>query len=115
MQLSLLVLKTSQVERLRDFYQALGFSFQEEKHGNGPIHFSATIQDTVLEIYPLPKSMQQADTTTRLGFRIAKLHETIQHIEEQGGQIISVPKQTEWGYTAIVKDPDGRSVELHQE
>jgi lactoylglutathione lyase len=115
MQLSLLVLKTNQAEQVKDFYQGLGVAFQEEKHGNGPIHFSATIQHTVIEIYPLPKTVQQADTTTRLGFRIENLDVTLQQVREKGGEIVSEAKQTEWGYAAIVKDPDGRSVELMQE
>jgi lactoylglutathione lyase len=115
MHLSLLVLKTNQVEQVRDFYQGLGLAFQEEKHGNGPIHFSASIQDTVVEIYPLPKAVQQADTTTRLGFRIENLNATIQKLKEKGGKVVSEAQETQYGYAAIVKDPDGRSVELTQQ
>ena len=39
--LNLIVLKTVQVGRLRDFYTQLGFQFIEEQHGKGPKHYSA--------------------------------------------------------------------------
>jgi predicted enzyme related to lactoylglutathione lyase len=115
MHLSLLVLKTDQIEQVRNFYQGLGLAFQEEKHGNGPIHFSARIQDTVVEIYPLPKAVPQADMTTRLGFRIENLDATIQKLKEKGGKVVSEAQPKGSGFAAIVKDPDGRSVELTQE
>lgn len=87
--------------------------FQEENHGNGPIHFSANVQQTVFEVYPLPKSIEKVDNTTRLGFTIEQLDRTIQHLKAAGVPIVSEPKQTEWGLIAVVKDTDGRSVELN--
>jgi predicted enzyme related to lactoylglutathione lyase len=112
MELSLLVLKTHQPDQLRDFYQDLGLTFQEEQHGKGPVHFSTTIGQTVLEIYPLTKSVEKADTSTRLGFRISGLEQVIFQVKEKGRHILSEPQHQEWGFTAIVKDPDGRSIEL---
>jgi hypothetical protein len=50
----LLVLKTGELARLREFYSALGIVFVEEKHGNGPTHFAGRVGDLVLELYPLP-------------------------------------------------------------
>jgi lactoylglutathione lyase len=39
--LTLLVLKTRQVEQLRAFYQSLGVDLIEEQHGHGPVHLLA--------------------------------------------------------------------------
>jgi hypothetical protein len=50
--LSLLVLRSSRLEAMRTFYEALGLTFVEEKHGAGPVHYSAQLGSTVLEIYP---------------------------------------------------------------
>jgi hypothetical protein len=43
--LNLLVLKTRQLDRLRAFYAALGLSFAEERHGEGPLHLAARDPD----------------------------------------------------------------------
>jgi hypothetical protein len=64
--LKLLVLKTTQVERLVAFYQTLGIAFAQEQHGKGPIHHSGQIGGVVLEIYPLADDTSTADRTTRL-------------------------------------------------
>ncbi len=114
MQLSLVVIRTHQPERVKGFYEALGLQFREEKHGRGPIHFSARVGQTVFEVYPLPKSVEPVDATTRLGFTIEQLDETIRRMKAAGVPITAEPQQTEWGYGAVVKDPDGRSVELNQ-
>lgn len=114
MQLSLLVIKTHQPERLKQFYELLGLNFREEKHGEGPVHFSSFIQQTLFEIYPLPDSIDVADTTTRLGFSVENLIALTQYLKDAGFNLIAEPRKTEWGFRAVIKDPDGRSVELLQ-
>lgn len=46
------VIKTAQPEEVQRFFEALGLTFQEEKHGKGPTHFSCERNGYVLEIYP---------------------------------------------------------------
>lgn len=110
--LKLIVLKTHDVESLREFYIQLGFEFVQEQHGNGPVHFSASLGDGILEIYPL-KTGQDPDTTTRLGFTVSNL-ETIMAKAAESERVVSTPRQTDWGLRAVMKDPDGRVVELYQ-
>ena len=114
--LSLLVIKTNQIEKQKTFYETLGLIFQKEKHGKGPEHFSAGMkeQNFVFEIYPLPKSQTIPDTTTRLGFRVDDLEKTIQAIIELGGKVKNEIRKTAWGTLAVVEDFDGRSVEVYQ-
>src|SRR5436309_889163 len=97
--LNLLVLKTLQLERLQAFYSALGIVFVEERHGNGPLHYSGTIGDLVLELYPLPASAALADldATTRLGFAVPDLDAAVRLLETVGGKIIREARVTEWG------------------
>ena len=111
--LKLLVLKTADLPRLRAFYEVLGLHFREEQHGTGPLHFSAPIDGMVLELYPLA-SGAAADSSTRLGFAVVNLHATIVTLEGGGTKITTPPKQGPWGNRAVVKDPDGRAVELYQ-
>lgn len=109
MKLNLLVLRTTRLEDMRSFYSALGAQFQIEKHGNGPEHYAATIDDDlVLELYPTPDGAMP-DAGLRLGLKVENISETLRLI----GQDVA-PRQTQWGLRAIIRDPDGRTVELVQ-
>jgi predicted enzyme related to lactoylglutathione lyase len=112
--LNLLVLKTRQMEKLRDFYAAVGIAFTEERHGGGPTHYAARLADVVLELYPLSADAGPADATTRLGFAVADVDAAVRSLEAAGGTTVHKPQQTAWGYRAVIRDPDGRAVELCQ-
>ncbi|MFK8007661.1 MAG: VOC family protein [Saprospiraceae bacterium] len=114
--IALLVIKTNQLEKQKAFYESFDLIFQKEKHGNGPEHFSSIIknQKIILEIYPLQKNQSLPDSTTRLGFRVNNLEKTIDVILEIGGEVKSEIQETEFGTLAVVKDFDGRNVEVYQ-
>lgn len=103
------VLKSQHLNRSRDFYAALGISFAEEKHGDGPIHLAARVGDLVLELYPLPADAGLADAATRLGFSVPDLDGVLARLS---AAVVSGPRSTEWGRRAASRDPDGRNVEL---
>ena len=50
--------------------------------------------------------------TTRLGFSVEDLDKTVHKLQELSIAIHTLPKQTRWGYRAVVEDFDGRKVEL---
>src|SRR5947209_298845 len=100
--LKLLVLKTRQVDRLRDFYQALGVALTEERHGAGPPHFAGNVGDATLEVYPLPEGAA-VDSTTRLGFAVENLAHVVQALRAAGAAIADEPRQTAWGLRAVVR------------
>ena len=112
MRLNLVVLKTSRPDALASFYEQLGIRFDEHRHGTGPLHFAAGIDNVVFEIYPLPKDQEKADDTLRLGFTVDNLDEVVGRLKNFGGKVFKEPGMTEWGYVAIVGDPDGRKIEL---
>jgi lactoylglutathione lyase len=112
--LSLLVLKTLDVEKLCGFYRAIGVQLVEEQHGTGPRHYSGQVGGVLLEIYPLPSGDTAADTTTRLGFSVNAIDEVIEELRAIEAVITTPPRPTEWGLRAFVRDPDGRTVELYQ-
>src|SRR5947209_5302880 len=114
MRLNLLVLETRQLDRLKGFYAALGIAFAGEKHGDGPPHYAGNIGDLVLELYPLPEGAGPAEATTRLGFAVAGLDAAVHALEAAGAEVIARPRQTAWGRRAVVRDPDGRAVELSE-
>ncbi|MBX2878138.1 MAG: glyoxalase/bleomycin resistance/extradiol dioxygenase family protein [Saprospiraceae bacterium] len=111
-QCNLLVIKTHQLEITRQFYQSLGIPFQQHRHGNGPIHYAAEMGILVFEIYPLSDQQTIVDSSTRLGFEVLQLDNLIAALSVD--VILKKPYQSEWGYQALVRDPDGRKVELTQ-
>ncbi len=112
--LSLLVLKTRQVEKMRAFYGALGIDLAEEQHEKGPLHFAGRIGDVVLELYPLPDDGMSADSSTRLGFTVMQLAVALERLQALGILSPGKPQATEWGNRVVVRDPDGRAVELYE-
>lgn len=53
MQLTVLVLYVHSLELVKEFYELLGFTMAQEKHGNGPTHYSTVLKEgIVLELYP---------------------------------------------------------------
>ena len=112
--LTLLVLKTRRVEQLRAFYQLLGIEMAEEKHGKGPVHFAGRAGDLVIEVYPLSDDGTHVDTSTRLGFAVENLAEVVQKVQGIGIEVVTPSRETAWGLQAVVRDPDGRAVELSQ-
>ena len=114
MDIRLLVLRTSDPKKLADFYSLFGLTFDYHKHGNSPLHYSATIGQTVLEIYPLTKSQTTADKNLRLGFGIENFDQIISTLRESQVRFSSEPIQTEFGFMAIISDPDDRKIELYK-
>ena len=114
--ITLLVIKTNQLQKQKAFYEKLDLIFHKEKHGNGLEHYSSIIenQNIVFEIYPLSKNQTLPNSTTRLGFRVNDLEKTITTILEIGGEIKREIRETEFGELAVVKDFDGRSIEVYQ-
>ncbi|QJB32086.1 glyoxalase/bleomycin resistance/extradiol dioxygenase family protein [Chitinophaga oryzae] len=110
--LQLLVIKTRQPETLAAFYTLLGIEFEYHQHGKGPFHYASKNGLPVIEIYPLPANALVADNTTRLGFGVTHLDELIARLQQQHMPVVSMPEKSEWGYRAIVQDPDGRKIEL---
>lgn len=113
MQLRLLVIRTADIARLAEFYSLLGLRFEYHQHDKGPFHYAAQLEEMTLEIYPLSAAQTQADAHLRLGFTLDNFEQTIQILQDNAVHFISLPQETQYGYMAIVKDPDGRKIELY--
>jgi lactoylglutathione lyase len=104
--LNLVVVRSPEIDRAARCYEALGLVFEKHRHGKGPEHYACEQAGMVFEIYP-----GEVDTT-RLGFAVPSLDDAIACWTGAGGAVFSEPKHSEWGYRAVVTDPDGRKVEL---
>lgn len=114
MELKLIVIRTDNPQRLSDFYSLLGLVFDYHKHGNSPYHYGTTIGETVVEIYPLTKSQNTPDKSLRLGFTIDHFDEVIEKLKSLNTVFSSEPSQTDFGFIAVIEDPDGRKIELYK-
>ena len=109
--LNLLVIRCRDVEASRAFYERFGFSFAEHAHGSGPRHYAAEAPDFVLELYPVP-SAEYADQTG-LGFVVPDLRGLHERLSA-GGLAPGAIKENPWGVSFVLRDPDGRRVEVQQ-
>lgn len=112
MKLNLVVLYTSRPELLKVQYELLGLRFVYHRHGKGPYHYAAEVDQLVLEIYPLKGSEEKSEVSLRLGFSINNLEEIILLVRDSDWVIVSELKNTPWGKIAVIQDMDGRKVEL---
>ncbi|RYD49527.1 MAG: bleomycin resistance protein [Verrucomicrobiaceae bacterium] len=111
--LHLVVLRSSDMERVARFYSRLGLEFSRHRHGKGPEHFAAETAGGVFEIYPL--SPDGASTLgTRIGFKVGSVDLVIAALGDFPAAVISPSADSPWGRRAVVADPDGHKVELVQ-
>lgn len=102
MNLSLLVLRCSDLAKSREFYELFGLRFADEQHGTGPNHLSSQIGSAVLELYPLGKN---STSGLRFGIEMARPDVSVASIEGLGGKVVS-------GAPFVVRDPDGHTIEF---
>lgn len=111
--LNLLVLRAAELRATAAFYEALGFAFTTERHGQGPEHLASVAtseSQLVLELYPASCSVDTQ--AVRLGFTVPNLATAIEQLTAAGGTIVTAPRTAPRGRKAVVSDPDGRRVEL---
>ncbi|MCJ8007339.1 VOC family protein [Lederbergia wuyishanensis] len=107
--LNLVVIKSKNLEESVAFYKKLGLLFQKEQHGNGPEHYACELGQIVFEIFP---ATHHHNKNIRLGFSIKHIESVIATLKLIGAEIVTEPKASPWGKRAVVKDPDGNSIEL---
>jgi lactoylglutathione lyase len=112
--LSLVVIRSRNLEKLAKFYSALGLCFVRHQHGTGPEHLSSQLGETVFEIYPVARS-EESTAATRLGFSVPSLTTTLNDLRELNATVVAEPSETPFGRRAVVKDFEGHKVELYEE
>lgn len=111
--LNLLVVRAREPEKLAAFYSHAGLNFVQHRHGSGPEHLAAENAGTVFEIYPLRPNAEPT-RELRFGFEVTDIRQTVAKLVEQGAAIITAPTDSPWGLRAVIKDPEGHSVEFTQ-
>lgn len=109
--MSLVVIRSKDIDRARLFYETLGLEFTKHQHGKGLEHFASTIGEVVFEIYPLRDS-DHPTKSTRLGFSVDSCDELTQRLHDAGYIVRSRPNDATWGRVAVIEDLDGQKVEI---
>lgn len=102
--------------RTAAFYRALGLPLEEERHDDGPLHFACDVNGAHIAVYGAGKGNRRPGRThgAMLGFRVESLAKTLGALRRAGAKVLVEPQKVPWGRRAIVKDPDGRKVELNE-
>jgi predicted enzyme related to lactoylglutathione lyase len=79
------------------------------------VHFAGTVGQAVLEVYPLRETDAPTECQVRLGFQVRDIHGALKALQAFGSPLQNPPVQTPTGLRAVVKDPDGRAVELYSD
>ena len=109
--LNLLVLRSSDIERAKAFYECFGMSFTRHAHGTGPEHYAHEDDAGVFEIYRVAAG--SPPDSAGLGFKVSLLDEVAAALRGTGAEP-GAPRENPWGRTFVVRDPDGRRVEVGQ-
>lgn len=101
------------MDLVAEFYTAVGVDLVQEQHGAGPVHFSFK-GDMCVEIYP-PRVPSDAAFVLRID--VADVDAVVANLKSKfhyEGLMVSEPESLKTGKKSIVRDPDGRVVELFQ-
>lgn len=108
--LNLLVIYAGDLDESLRFFTACGLTFTAERHGSGPLHYSASLPGgVVFELYPCGG---RPPTRARLGFSIADAKMTLDDLAAAGWPESSEPLDLDCGRVRVVRDPDGNAIEL---
>lgn len=89
----------------------MGLSFVKHAHGAGPEHYTSEANGFVFEIYPA-RSNDAVTRHVRIGFEVDNVDAALAALLEAEAVILSKPADSQWGRRAVVKDFEGRAVEL---
>lgn len=75
------------------------------------VFLTATDLDDLLDAR---QALDEIDVETFSDYLRSPPEDAVRSLEAAGGMVASRPQRSEWGYRAVVRDPDGRAVELCQ-
>ena len=113
---SAVILWTQRIDETLRFYQALGLPLVEEDHGEGPIHYACYIAGVHFAIFPgeIGEAVsRRSGGCTQVGFNVSDVDAAFATAKELGAKVVWEPRDMPWGRAALVRDPDGRPVELN--
>lgn len=112
-----LILFTSRVDEVVAFYRALGVPLEAEEHGDGVKHFACELGATHFAVFPGRAGdalEHKSGGSEFFGLSVASVDAALAAAKSRGAAEVQPPTRYPWGVRALVRDPDGRTVELFQ-
>ncbi|MCK6597488.1 MAG: hypothetical protein L6Q37_03925 [Bdellovibrionaceae bacterium] len=107
-----LMLATSQVNKLIEFYTLLGINFEHKLIPKGSEFYQAKMDDFSFSIIGKEHMNIEAQPNCSLTFAVTYLDPIFSHLVDKGFIGILDPTTIDEQRKCIILDPDGRSVEL---
>jgi hypothetical protein len=114
-----LVLFSSRVTQTANFYRALGIDLADDGHGDGYEHAATDlggVHFAVLDAEAVPDrtlAWREAGSSFP-GVYVDSLEQTLTALAKLGAPLLLAHQARDRGCRAVVKDPDGRAVEINQ-
>jgi catechol 2,3-dioxygenase-like lactoylglutathione lyase family enzyme len=124
---NLLVVRASDLQASRQFYEGLGLKLTTISYGSGEVYrcclpptgnpFVDPSQEPVPVYFEIhPRTMGRPVTTGLvLGLYVSSVDVAVQGATAAGGKVLSPPAHWPYGRRAAVADPDGNRVELSED
>ncbi len=112
-----LILFTDKLEALVEFYTAIGVPLELEQHDDGPLHHACELGLTHFAIFESSSGAAaefRSGGSSFPGFTVNSLEDALEAAKSVNPEVIQQPTEYPWGWRALVKDPDGRVLELFQ-
>jgi uncharacterized glyoxalase superfamily protein PhnB len=117
-QLGALVLFTSRQQDCVDFYRLVGAPLVEEQHDDGDVHFACEVGGVHFAVFPVTDSGRAPEYGTSgcsfPGFAVKSVHAVVEAAARQEVTVLQPPAEYPWGVRAVLRDPDGRPVEVFE-
>ncbi len=107
--INLVVLYCQDIHQSKSFYECFGMSFVEEKHGQGPTHFSAELDGIIFELYP---KGEKEITRTRLGLNVSSLDAFTKKLRDRFPNTPIKTIEFDQIKKRLVTDPNGIKIEV---
>jgi lactoylglutathione lyase len=112
------ILSSSAPGRLAKFRRALGVPLGSETHQDGPPHLAAEVGPAHVAIWrasPSGSPWRRKAGAAMIGLRVRSLDAAVDAARRAGGSVVRRPEDAPWGRRAVVRDPEGRYLELNEE
>ena len=112
-----LILFTDKFEAVMKFYSAIGIPLEPEQHDDGPVHYACEIGLTHFAVFESDSGSGpefRSGGISFSGFTVNSLEDALEAARSVHAEIVQQPTEHPWRRRALVKDPDGRIVELFQ-
>jgi len=116
-ELGALVIFATHMDEVVSFYRALGVPLEDETHEDGPVHQACDLGAVHFAVFPSGADAGPGSRSGRAvmpGFAVPSLGDALKHVRALGSEIVEEPTEYPWGPRFLVRDPDGRTVEVFE-